>query len=184
MSFNYFYPKNIFNENDDSSTQKWYAKHLTVMKETPIYNINSSDATIYRFLYLRTFENPILIKIAIENDVNTLKAIILSGEGGYEPGVVEKEINKSVNEEAIEEIENYLKKMDFWNLETMEERFGMDGSECIFDVYSKNKKYHVINRWSPGFQDRGANKYFIELANFLLKLSGIKISEKDFVTPL
>nr|MDO8109259.1 hypothetical protein [Candidatus Sigynarchaeota archaeon] len=173
-----FYPKNIFDKNDelDALKQKWYAGHLSAMNEDPIYDTDSSDLTIYRFLYLRTFNNPIMIEVAVKKNENNLKAVILSGAGGYEPGTIEKEINKALNEKEIQEIEKYIEKMDFWNLKTNDGQLGLDGSQCIFEVHDKSNKYHIIDRWSPEYYSED-NKYYIELINYLLNLADINIPE-------
>ena len=40
-------------------------------------------------------------KIIIENEVKILKAIILSGEGGYEPGDIKEDIEKFKRENGV-----------------------------------------------------------------------------------
>ena len=55
-------------------------------------------------------------------------------------------------------------------------RPGLDGSNCIFEVYDKIKKYHVIDRWSP-WHNAVENKYYIGLINYLLNLADINLPE-------
>lgn len=40
-------------------------------------------------------------------------------------------------------------KHDFWAMPSTIEDQGLDGSQWIFEVATKNR-YHVVNRWSPG----------------------------------
>ncbi|MBD3349996.1 MAG: hypothetical protein GF364_00740 [Candidatus Lokiarchaeota archaeon] len=177
MNFKRFFPKSTFNKNEglDTFTQKWYGKHLLVMNEKPIYNSGSSDLTIYRLLYLRTFEHPVMIKITIEKNEILLRAIILSGAGGYEPGTVKTDIKRTLSEKDVQEIEKLIENMDFWNLNTNKERLGLDGNQCIFEVYDKTNKYHVIDRWSPEFYKD--DKEYVDLINHLLNLANINVPE-------
>lgn len=164
-----FFPKNIFDKNDeeDDYKQRLYAGHLLAMNEYPIYDTDSSDLTIYRFLYLQSFKIPIMIKVDVKKNENNLKAIIPSG--AY--SIREKEISKTLNEKETQEIEKYIEKMDFWNLNTSDgRRRGLDGSQSIFEVYDKSNKYHVIERYNPGSHFL-ENQYYVELINYLLNLA-------------
>ena len=164
-----FFPKNIFDKNDeeDDYIQRKYSGHLHAMKEKPIYDTNSPDLTIYRFLYLRSFSIPLMIKVTVKKNENNLRAIIPS-----EPrSVREKEINKTLNDKEIQEIEKYIEKMDFWNLNTTNDaRLPVpDESRGILEIYDKSNKYHVIDRLSPGYKED--TKIYAELINYLLNLT-------------
>ena len=164
-----FFPKNIFDKNDedDDYIQRKYAGHLHAMKEKPIYDTNTPDLTIYRFLYLKSFSIPIMIKVTDKQNENKLRAIIPSGLRS----VREKEINKTLNDKEIQEIEKYIDKMNFWNLNTTNDsrRPVPDESRGIFEIYDKSNKYHVIDRLSPGYKED--TKIYAELINYLLNLA-------------
>ena len=164
-----FFPKNIFDKNDeeDDHIHRKYAGNLHAMKEKPIYDTNSPDLTIYRFLHLKSFSIPIMIKVTVKQNENNLKAIIPSGPRS----VREKEINKTLNDKEIQEIESYIEKMDFWNLNTTNDarRPVPDERRGIFEIYDKSNKYHVIDRLSPGYKED--TKIYAELINYLLNLA-------------
>ena len=169
-----FFPKNIFDQNDeeDDYVQRKYSGHLYAMNEKPIYETNSPDLTIYRFLYLRSFSIPIMIKVAVKENERNLKAIIPS-----EPrSVREKEINKTLNDKEIQEIEKYILKMDFWSLKTTNDpRLPVpDETRGIFEIYDKKNGYHVIDRLSPGYKEE--TKTYAELINYLLNLANSNLS--------
>lgn len=169
-----FFPKNIFDKNDkeDDYVQRKYAGHLHAMKEQPIFDTNSPDLTIYRFLYLSSFSIPIMMKVTVKKDEKELRAIVPS-----EPrSVREKEITKTLNDKEVQEIENYIEKMDFWNLPTTNDpRLPVpDESRGIFEVYDKSKKYHVIDRLSLGYNEE--TKIYAELMNYLLNIAGFNLS--------
>ena len=145
--------------------------------DSPIYNTKSLDLTIYKLTINRSFKNPVVIRVDVKQNENTLNAINPSGAGVHKPGTFEKEISKTLNEKETQEIEKNIEKMDFWNLKKNEDgRPGLDGSHCIFEVYDKNKKYHVIDRWSPWHKVE-ENKYYLELINYLLNLADINLPE-------
>ncbi len=162
-----FFPKNIFHQNDEEDDQKHrlYGGQLITMHEKPIYNLDSSDVTIYRLVVVRSFRIPILIKITIEKNENHLKAIV--------PGEVyrtrEKEIHKTLTEQEIQGIERYLEQMDFWNIKPGDVSGGiiLDGGYYLFEVYDKIKKYYVIERVSAKYN-------FALLVKYLLDLAGTK----------
>lgn len=158
MNSKKFYPKNIF--------------------DSTIYNTKSLDLTIYRLTINRTFKNPVVIRVDVKKNEYNLNAINPSGAGVPKPDAIEKEISKTLSVKEIQEIEDYIEKMDFWNLNKNEERLfpGLDGSHCIFELYDKIKKYHVIDRWEP-WHYAEKNKYYIELINYLLNLADINVPE-------
>jgi len=63
--------------------------------------------------------------------------------------------------------------MHFWKLDTLDDRHGKDGSHCILEVYDKGNRYHVIDRWSPGYKTRSKYKHYIGLINYLIDLADI-----------
>ncbi len=70
-----------------SSKQRWYSKHLTAMKEAPIYNLPpASDKFVFRLLWLRSFHHPVCVRV--EKNGESPAALFgkeLSGAGGYAP---------------------------------------------------------------------------------------------------
>ena len=165
-----YFPKNIFDKDDeeDDYIHKKYSGHLHAMKEKPIFNTDSTEMTIFRILDLKSFSIPVMVKVTVEKNGNTLRAIIPS-----EPMTVrEKEINKTLSDKEIQEIERYVERMDFWSLKTITDDHRIpvvDEHRAIFEVYDKSNKYHVIDRLSPGYKED--TKVFSELITYLLNLA-------------
>jgi cell fate regulator YaaT (PSP1 superfamily) len=63
----------------------WYSKQLRALKE-PIIFSDTSKKEMYRFTWLRTFHNPIAIRIEKENNNYKLYWKLCNGAGGYDPG--------------------------------------------------------------------------------------------------
>ncbi|MDG2207028.1 MAG: hypothetical protein P8K78_03905 [Pirellulales bacterium] len=66
-----------------SRMDRWYAIHLAAMKE-PLLSTNEwgSNSDLFRFLYLPSFDHPIVIRIEKTGDEVTLVSKRLSGKGG------------------------------------------------------------------------------------------------------
>ncbi len=164
-----------FDKNDEKEIhkQRLYTGNLRTMKEKPIYDTESSDLTIYRLNYLRSFSIPIIIAVIVNKNENILKAKIPEGSRTSR----EKEISKTLSENEIQEIEKYLEKMNFWNLTPTEQRLpAPDGTRCLFEVYDKSKKYHGIERVNPGHYEE--TEYYAELINYLFDLADSTIPKE------
>jgi hypothetical protein len=147
----------------------WYAGHLKALEE-PILS-DSLVTKVFRFTWLRTFHNPIVIGIENNNDSITLYWKICDGAGGYEPGELIKDKKKklSMNEWTL-----FLQKIDslgFWKMKTTEnETQGFDGAQWILEGKELDR-YHVVDRWCGG--------NITSICLDLLKMTDIKIKEDD-----
>jgi hypothetical protein len=148
----------------------WYSNQLYALKEPIIYNQNNK--TIYRFTWLRSFHNPIAIRIEKQNDIYKLYWKVADGYGGNDPGKLVIDTFKLITKEKLNELLSLLKSANFWNLPTLEENNGIDGAEWIIEVI-ENGEYHIVSRWSPRKND------FYKCGIYLIELTGLKIPEED-----
>ena len=116
--------------------------------------INAAES--YRFLWLRTWGAPVAVRVDLIGDVATLSAVALDGEGGYEPGVVVKRVERKLSREEWKAITTGLDSIAFWNLPARIHDVGLDGAEWILEG-RRGTRYHVVDRWSP---DQGAYRDF------------------------
>ena len=150
-------------------TINWYSKHLSAMEE-PVLN-DSLPTQIYRFTYLRTFDNPIVIGLENSKDTITVYWKVSDGAGGYEPGKIIENMTKKLTMAEWEKFENKIKSTNFWNLPTTEkELLGEDGSQWILEG-KKLGKYHVVDRWCGGRIE--------SLCKDLIELTDLKIEKDD-----
>ena len=155
----------------DTFVVRWYSKHLYAMKEPLLFNKNLNKE-VYRFTWLRTFDNPVVIRI--ENIGNKYKLIwkLTDGAGGYEPGNLIINKSSEIKPEEWEMFKSKLDSLDYWNMNLGRLTLGDDGSEWILEGVNKDK-YNVVTVWSPS-----KGKYY-EVCNYLLSLTDLEITENE-----
>lgn len=169
----YFPPKHFEKKNKlDSFVNNWYSEQLFAMRE-PIIFVDKTSSEIYRFTWLRTFRNPIAIRIEQHGNNYYLYWKLCNGAGGYNPGQLIVNKQKTIDKRTWDEFKNKLNRIRFWNLKTTKRDQGHDGSEWILEG-KKYKKYHVVDRWSP---DRRSNYY--QCCDFLIQLTDLQIKGNE-----
>ena len=131
----------------------------------------NEDFHAYRFLWQRSFHQPICFRL----EINTNGSAQLIVKGSWGIGVFYSEelaTGKSykLSKNAVQKFLGYLENADFWNMTPKENPKGLDGANWIIEGVKKGQ-YHIVDRWSP---EEGA---FREAALLLIKLSRLKIAE-------
>jgi len=99
----------------DSFRNEWYSKHLKAMDESSLNSMAETDET-YRFLWLRTFDHPIAIRIWRKDEERNIVFKELDGAGGYEPGkLIANQIRRLTTDEWDKFI-NLLQQTSYWQL--------------------------------------------------------------------
>ncbi|MGE9311089.1 hypothetical protein ACLOAU_05565 [Niabella sp. CJ426] len=173
----FYFPLNLFSDTSrnvslDSFVVKWYSEQLFALREPVIY-LDKSQKEIYRFTWLRTFHNPVAIRIEKHGDQYFLCWKLSDGAGGYKPGKLTIDQHKKLDKQTWDAFVKKLSEIDFWKLPTNQNDRGLDGSEWILEGKSENN-YHVVNRWTPN-----KNNGYYECCNFLLGLTDLKIKDRE-----
>jgi hypothetical protein len=156
----------------DTFLVTWYSGMLKALKE-PILFDTSIKNEIYRLTWLRTFHNPVAIRIEKSEEGYTLFWKLCDGAGGYEPGQLTIDKSKKITQEDWDNFQGLLRAIDFWDIETKEKGLqGNDGSQWILEGVSQNG-YHVVDRWTPR-----QNEYY-NCGNFLIEMTDLKIPADD-----
>ncbi len=147
----------------------WYKKVLISMDELPLWSSRlKEDKHIYRFIWLRSFHSPVIIRLQIGEDLtSTLFVKVTNGRGDLGDKMKEEAIK--LPKEKIKDFLSRLNSSNFWNLQNYEETFGLDGARWIIEG-TKNGRYHIVDRWSP------EDGKYREAALFLVKLADLRIS--------
>jgi hypothetical protein len=171
-----YFPDNIFYDRHDLNEMisKHFINHLAALEEDSIYRQSKSkNLTIYRFTWLRTFHNPIVIRLIVKKDGGgMLIAKKSSGQGGYDSGKIEKTVTKTMGKSEIDLFLELIKTEQFWELPPSTDEIGFDGARWLIEGLS-NSRYHLVQRWSP---KKGGVR---NIGLYLLGKSGFDINSKD-----
>lgn len=147
----------------------WYSTHLNALGE-PVLS-DSLPAKVFRFTWLRTFHNPIVIRLENNNDSIILYWKVCDGAGGYEPGKIIENKSKVLTIKEWTDFVSSINSINFWNLPTTQSGIlGTDGAQWILEGKELGK-YHVVDRWSGGKIESVCMK--------LLELTDLKIKQDD-----
>jgi hypothetical protein len=152
----------------------WYSKYLKAMKEPALKVLAKKDraTTVYRFLWLPSFHDPISVRFVKSDRGVVLTAVRLKLDDEHEPVKVAGRRSAELRPAHWERIANHLAKARFWDLPTHQrEPFGgftLDGHILIIEGVSEGR-YHRVERSNPS----GGN--FVDLCQAMLFMSGIDV---------
>ena len=175
--------------------QRWYSSALFSFKEPILFNKNDSQS-IYRLLWLRSFDQPVCFTMKENKGDYFLNTKVLDVQPAFYP--TNKSDGKPPNKqlEVLDtaqkdsrfavitfdkinklttgqwnEIEKFLSQLHFWKgpNEDPNDKGSTDGANWIIEG-RKNQKYHFIVRRN----DHGELNSF---GKYLIKLSGVKIKD-------
>ncbi len=145
----------------------WYGRHLNALDEPAL--TDSMPERIYRFTYLRTFHNPVVI--GLENNGGEVRVYwkVSDGAGGYEPGEIIEDKEKKLTIDDWDDFEGKINRIKFWQLAALDEGLsGFDGSQWILEGKTRDK-YHVVDRWGGGT--------ISEVCSRLIELTDLEIED-------
>ncbi len=160
----------------DQFKSEWYSHQLIALEEPSLLEASRSSVEQYRFLWVRTFHHPVVIRLVVNADGSgTLTEKIASGQGGYDPGKLDHNVLRPITAKEVGSYLSMIRKAKFWSLPTYpppSSMIGCDGSEWIIEGV-KGGEYHVVNRWTPG---KGP---VFELGMAMLGLTSIKVPKNE-----
>jgi hypothetical protein len=140
------------------------SKHLAVMEEPSLSCGTLEDTETYRFLWLRTFHNPVAVRVFRRGADYGLEAVILDGAGGYEPGNVSRRVTKELSRDQWQSLNAKLEDVQLWQKPTKShDMAGMDGAQWIVEA-RRNARYHVVDRWIGADGLESVGRLFLDLA--------------------
>ena len=150
--------------------RNWYSRQLQALNEPSFIETLDTEKVFIRFLWLRTFHNPVAIRIERSPQSQAILSFTMTdGAGGYDPGDISASFSRPLTLAELESIKALLTAADLCGERSAPEP-GMDGSQWIFERRSGNN-YCVVDRWSP---ESGA---LFELGRLLLQLAGFEESK-------
>jgi hypothetical protein len=174
-----YFPKGAFKDSSETGSfqgfkEKWYAKHLRAMHEPSLSEASKDNSLIaYRFLWLRTFDSPIAIRLTTRVDgTGTLTGKMTNGKGGYAAGNLTLNDTHELTKAQVAEFLGLLRKAAFWSAPSEDGPEGNDGAQWILEGV-ENGRYHIVDRWSPEKSD------FEQLCLFMMEQSKIRMKVKE-----
>ena len=147
-----FFPKSSLDSRGDAFKATWYSGQLRALKEPSLLPQSVDHQTLhsYRFLWLRTFNHPIAVRIDIQPDgTGTLSTKVTSGAGGYAPGNLIENTSRQLSGSEVKSFLALVDRTSFWTAPNpVNDQAGTDGSQWIIEGV-EGAKYHVIDRWMP-----------------------------------
>ncbi|MBL9156522.1 MAG: hypothetical protein JNJ70_03565 [Verrucomicrobiales bacterium] len=139
------------NEYFPEGTGSYYTRYLSAMKEPSLQrDLEELEEFQFRFTYLRSFDDPLMVRISKVGNTLKLRSVILKMGDNYEPiGVTHDKTVNIGGDEAKDLLEN-LQQREFWKPLNDAERFceGLDGSRWVFEIRDKDG-YRMVDPWSP-----------------------------------
>jgi hypothetical protein len=149
--------------------RKWYGKHLSAMGEPSLVELASRGEMAVRFLWLRTFHQPIAVRVQRTAGAAQMVATRLSGLGGYEPGAVDFRTKRELSVDEWHRVGQALHDAAFETMQGEVTSIGADGAQWIIER-AKDGEYRVVDRWSP--DARGPDAAFRIACETFLALAG------------
>ena len=159
-----------FSKGVDHFWAKVYTEFLIALKEDKIDTLKT-EKEIYRFLWLRTFHNPIVIRIEKNEKEFKLYWKRSNGEGGYEAGKIVENKSIELSKKQWSEFKKFLKNSNFWKNPSIKNDEDIiqvtDGSQWVLEGI-KDYEYHIseIDVFKPCW--------------YLIELTEMKIPKNEF----
>jgi hypothetical protein len=168
-----YFPPRAFSDNPtlDTGVRRWYSKCLNALDEPSLWAApKNSERQRYRFLWLRTWDHPISVRVDRNDDETaTLTLKVTTGSGGYEPGKLDIVRTKKLSKEEFDAIADRFTASGFWTMASTVPSSGRDGAQWVLEA-AKSGRYSFVDRWSP---KEGAIR---DLALHILQLSDYKVA--------
>ena len=132
----------------DESTQRWYVGQLRAMNEPPLPQLQADET--YRFLWLRSFHDPVSVRIQASHGRATLVAVELERDDRGKVGSVKRRLERALTESEWRALTAALGDAEFWDAPTVDPDATLvaDGAVWTFEGY-RSGVYHAVTRWNP-----------------------------------
>jgi hypothetical protein len=148
-----YFPPGSF---DDSfrvgpSLSETYSKYLGALEEPSLWSLSKSGKDqSYRFLWLRSFDPPIAVRVDVKADgTSRLTMKMRNDAGGNASRELARSDTYSLTREKTTWFLGKIEENKFWELPTVDRsRMGLDGAAWVIEGV-KDGSYHVVDRWSP-----------------------------------
>jgi len=136
----------------DEMIRDGISRVLRDMDEPSLWEASQKQKSeIYRFIWLRSFSQPIAVRLTIDVDGSgDLVVKALSRSHGDDAASLVMDQRSHLPPIEVRSFIEKLTKADFWDLPTdrLEDMYGRDGATWIMEG-TNDGAYHIVKRWSP-----------------------------------
>ena len=148
----------------DRELRTSFGETLIAMHEPPLPGRSGRG---YRFLYVRDFHHPRVVRVEATNGGYQIRAAGRVGDGAT---AYWREYTRPLTESEWSTIVASLTAAEFWKLPTDLGDAELDGSEWVLEGFDAGR-YHLVHCWSPGPGP------FLDACKAFLKTGGFSLDE-------
>jgi hypothetical protein len=172
----------------DSMWNSYLSYHLFAFNENEniLFQDKDTSKEKFRFLWLRTFNRPVMIKMEHSKNKTLLTIKVTDGFGGYTSGLVKTTIIKEFNDTVFTKFNKILENTNFWQMKFShkEDMNISDGSDWLYEANFKGK-YQITECASPTSllklrPDSSRLKTYAEIGKYLIDLIDVDYQKQAF----
>lgn len=134
----------------DDFEADWYGGQLGALEEPSLYSASLSPETSagsVRFTWLRSFDDPVVVRIDRASDG---RAQLIAGQRGLgRPDSLTRRVSRSLTPEEVRALDTMLVRADLPDQPPRLCDVGTDGARWIIEGVEPATGYIYVNRWSP-----------------------------------
>lgn len=155
----------------DSFAGRWYTSALAAFVETALpATLPRATDQAYRFLWLRSFDPPIVVRAARHDGV-TFVITRIGAENADNDGELPRRDSAFLSSTAWDTLIGTLDKERFWTAAHSDTTGpGIDGAQWVIEGV-RDGRYTIVDRWSP--RDTGQAAFVRRIGLTLLRLGRI-----------
>ena len=158
----------------DEFEREWYSANLRAARQQPLSS--PSDGQAVRLTWLRTFHNPIVVRVDCSERC-TVHAIRLSGKGGYEPGRIAETNEYVLSPKDATDFRNLLAESHEYDAgPDHDDILMLDGARWIVEM-TDGADYQAWETYGPGIV---SDEAFLGLLGLLVDLSRFDIPSDHY----
>ena len=136
-----------FPDQPEEFTGNWYSAELCAMGEAPMARPSGPSSLRFRFLWIRSFDPAISVRIDHDGQRTKLVAVQLeSPREDYQPGAVTRRESRELSPQEWQAFSEAITQSRVWEAES-DSHTCCDGAQWIFEIADPNRN-HIVDKLS------------------------------------
>ena len=159
----------------DSFKVRWYTLTLAALGEERLTVPSTWPREVYRFLWIRSFHPPVMVRIAHGPNNTIIVTSELVGESDDKARI--RRDSTALPEATWRDLRTLLQRERFWQQPFSDtSRFGLDGARWVIEGL-RNDRYTIVDRWTP--QDTGATGFVRRIGLAFLNAARVSVPPQE-----